>query len=615
MPLPGPTGGYRTAVAGGAHVSRLRTPLALALAALLAAPLAPPGRAAASPSVSVTTLAFTVEVGGRRCTIDADLHRPAGVDASHRAPAVLTTNGFGGSKTDRTTGAFARALASRGYVTLAWSGLGFGRSGCPISLDDPEIDGRAAARLVGFLGGTVAADDGTTTDIVLRDRPGDPRVGMIGASYGGAVQLATAAVDHRVDALVPFVTWHDLAHSLAPNAAEPPPGGSATAPGVYKYRWARGFFRAGELRGLVRPGPGASRAGAGGCLHFVAEACRTLRLLASGRYPAARAAPALAYARGVSPVSYLHRVTAPTLLVQGQADTLFPLDEAAATYRALRARGTETKMIWQSWGHSGGSRDPAPGELDLARGNWETSYVGRRVLAWFDHHLRHRAGADTGPAFAYYRDWVRSGPRYAGAAGFPVGTARRLHLSGDGRLVERRDEVRTGTRGYRNRPLPTSHSERPFAATAGLPDRAPYDAPGTHLGWTTDPLPGALDVVGMPKLSLEVASPRAERAGGSGDAADRLVLFAKLYDVAPDGTRSLIHRLVAPVRVPDVTRPFTVALPGIAHRFGAGHRLSLVIAASDTAHYGNRGVKPVAISSAPDAAGVLELPVTGPAPG
>src|SRR5436190_343025 len=143
----------------------------------------------------------------------ADLHRPrpAGVDAAHPAPAVLTTNGFGGSKADGSTDATAQAFAARGYVALAYSGLGFGRSGCPISLDDPRTDGRAASRLVDLLAGTRTADDGTRVDYVTKDGRGDPRVGMIGGSYGGAIQMATASVDHRVDALVPLITWNDLA--------------------------------------------------------------------------------------------------------------------------------------------------------------------------------------------------------------------------------------------------------------------------------------------------------------------------------------------------------------------------------------------------------------------
>jgi hypothetical protein len=46
----------------------------------------------------------------------------------------------------------AEELASEGYVVLSYSGLGFGGSGCPIELDDPDWDGKAASQLIIFLG-------------------------------------------------------------------------------------------------------------------------------------------------------------------------------------------------------------------------------------------------------------------------------------------------------------------------------------------------------------------------------------------------------------------------------------------------------------------------------
>lgn len=591
------------------RVPRSRAPLALALGAALAVPLAlTPPAAAAAGSYTVTPLTFTVQAAGRSCTVDADLYRPAGVDRDHPAPAVLGTNGFGGSKSDGSTDAIGKAFAQRGYVSLVYSGLGFGRSGCLISLDDPDLDGAAAARLVDFLGGKRAADDGTTADFVTLDAPGDPRVGMIGGSYGGAVQLATAAVEHRLDALVPMITWHDLAYSLDPNNAV----GSADVPGVFKWQWTNGFYLIGEGQPLLQPGLDPSRINSLACLHFVTQACRTIRTLNSGSYPADRTAELLAFARRVSPVSYLHRVKTPTLLVQGQADTLFNLNEATATYRTLRAQGTPVKMIWQSWGHSGGVTGPASGELDLSKGNLETSYVGRRVLAWFDRHLRKQTHVDTGPAFAYYRDWVTDPHHtYATADRLPV-LNRTLYLSGDGTLVDRRDEVARGTRGYTNWLIATSHSESSLAGLIGTQDSPPRDTQGTYLDWTSEPLDRPLDVVGAPRATLKVHSPKAERTQNSGDAADKLVLFAKIYDVAPDGTRTLVRRLVAPVRVPDVTKSFSVTLPGIVHRYETGHRLRFVIAASDDAYFGNKGIKPVTVVSGPGNTGMLQLPVAGP---
>ncbi|MEU6372223.1 CocE/NonD family hydrolase [Streptomyces sp. NPDC046909] len=576
-------------------------PLALLLGATLATPATP---AAATGQYTVTALKFTVQTGGRTCTIDADLYRPAGVDHAHRAPAVLATNGFGGSKSDGSTDALGKAFAERGYVSLVYSGLGFGNSGCLISLDDPAIDGTAASRLVDFLAGKRAADDGTKADFVTLDGKGDPRVGMIGGSYGGAIQLATASVDHRVDALVPMITWNDLAYSLDPNNAD----AHGTVPGAFKWQWANGFYLIGESQPITVPNLDPSRINSLGCLHFVTDACQTVRTLNSGSYPADRTAELLTYSRSVSAISYLHRVKAPTLLVQGQSDSLFNLNEATATYQTLKAQGTPTKMIWQSWGHSGGM---VAGELNLGSGDLESTYVGRRILGWFDRYLQKRKGTDTGPAFAYYRDWIADPTdTYATADRLPA-LSQKLYLSGDGKLVDNRSKVTRGSRTYTNWLVPTSHSESSLAGTVGLPDPAPYDTEGTYLGWTSEPLARTTDVVGAPRATLKVVSPKAERTQNSGDAADKLVLFAKLYDIAPDGTKTLVHRLVAPVRVADVTKSFTVTLPGIVHRYEKGHRLRFVIAASDDAYFGNRGIKPVTVVSAPGKTGVLELPVLG----
>jgi ABC-2 type transport system ATP-binding protein len=79
-----------------------------------------------------------------------------------------------------------------------------------------------------------------------------------------------------------------------------------------------------------------------------------------------------------------------------------------------------------------------------------------------------------------------------------------------------------------------------------------------------------------------------------------MVFFAKVYDVAPDGTATLIHRLIAPVRVPAaaVGQPVDIKLAGFAHRFGAGHRVRLVLCSTDQTSYNSKVADVLTVDSA-----------------
>ncbi len=110
-------------------------------------------------------------------------------------------------------------------------------------------------------------------------------------------------------------------------------------------------------------------------------------------------------------------------------------------------------------------------------------------------------------------------------------------------------------------------------------------------------------------MQLDAPVVAGTQAGGPGG---QPVVFAKLYDLGPDGEATeLPHRLVSPVRVADVTEPVTVELPGIVHRFAAGHRLAVVLAGGDLAYRGSTLPQQVALRTAPDAPHALTLPVTG----
>ncbi|MCW2984615.1 MAG: transporter ATP-binding protein, partial [Conexibacter sp.] len=398
----------------------------LLLIATLAGALPATASAADPPAISVRTVHVDTVVGpanDTHCDVVGDLYTPATATPATPAPAVLTTNGFGGSKDDQQ--AMATALAQRGYVVLSYSGLGFGGSGCRIELDDPDWDGKAGSQLVSYL---------ASLDDVRRDGPGDPRVGMIGGSYGGQIQYAVAGQDARVDTIVPIITWNDLAYSLTPNNTDLTSGVTSSTPGVAKYQWASLFTAVGITDGLQNIQADPSR-DVTTCPNFDARVCPAV---VEAGITGAPSPTTLQLLRHASVSSYIKDIKIPTLLLQGEADTLFNLDEAIATYQSLRSQGTPVKMVWQSWGHSNST--PAPGELGDGAGGYSPvdavgnlTAEGRVVEQWLDHYL---ADDPAAPAldFTYFRDWVPySGdatPAYGRADAYPAGTDQAVALGG-----------------------------------------------------------------------------------------------------------------------------------------------------------------------------------------
>ncbi len=608
------------------------------LAALVAAPLAvgaPAGaapRAAAAPAPTTFTtvpLTFSVKTGpddATTCEVLGDLRLPSSASAAKPAVALLSTNGFGGSKDDSGTqgnAAFAKQYADRGYVTLSYSGLGFGGSGCLIELDAPEWDGKVADQLAQFLAGRTGLATRTDTGLpyavpgLVRTQPGkafDPVVGMIGGSYGGEVQFAAASFG-RIDAIVPQITWNDLSYSLAPNntsqvrPAANPRGVTYATPGTEKVGWTTLFFALGFAQDLtnMQPEQLVAQATAGGlCPNFDQRACTAkIDLDADG----APDPSTLAFARGASVATYLDKVKIPVLLSQGQADTLFNLQEAIATYSALKKQGNDVKMVWQSWGHSDSS--PVPGELD-ANQPAQATFLSKVYAQWFDHYL---LGVGPKPSLdtQYFRDYVPYtgtdvAKAYASAPGYPVAPTQKMYLSGTDALVSDPKGVADGAARFASvvpAGLPSSYSEVPVAAQ----DQDVFDAPGTFAQFTTPVLTQDLDLAGVPALTVQLSSTSAAAASAAGPAG-QLVLFAKLYDLAPDGTITLQHRLTAPSRIASFDRPVRLELPGVVQRVPKGHRLAVVLAASDSDHRGNTLPGDVTVTTSKAAPGVLELPVT-----
>ncbi|MGW6984301.1 alpha/beta fold hydrolase [Streptomyces sp. NPDC054932] len=478
------------------------------------------------PGAAIDTSYFTA--GGGKGSGDGG--------GTEKRPAVLLGHGFGGSKDD--VRAQAERLARDGYAVLTWSARGFGRSEGRIGLNDPAYEVKDVSRLIDWL---------AARPEVQLDAADDPRVGVSGASYGGAVSLLAAGHDPRVDAIAPQITYWNLADSLFPN-------------GVFKKLWSGIFFTSGSTDAMQqavpgqRPGPAAA---APGCGRFQPELCAMYERVAVAGRPDAEARALLEQR---SPSAVGDRIKVPTLIVQGQDDSLFPLDQADAMARAIAANGAPVSVDWAAGGHDGGMR--------------EADRVEARVASWFDRHLKGDEGADTGPAFRVSRSGGidstdgevtlrgASSDRYPGLASGPV----------DFPLTGREQTFANPAGG-----APPALSSLPgiggqlAAFGAGLS----LDFPGQNARFESAPLAEDVRITGSPTITLKV---RSTAADGSA------VLFGKVYDVGPDGRQQVLpSQLVAPVRVENAQEGATVKLrlPAIDHSAAAGHRLLLVVAATD----------------------------------
>ncbi|MGY5135792.1 alpha/beta fold hydrolase [Streptomyces nigrescens] len=457
----------------------------------------------------------------------------AGGDSGGRRPAVLLAHGFGASKKDLRPQ--AERLARDGYAVLTWSARGFGKSTGSIGLNDPDGEVADVRRLIDWL---------AERPEVQLDKDGDPRVGMAGGSYGGAISLLAAGHDRRVDAIAPQITYWNLADALFPH-------------GVFKKLWAGIFFTtgsAGAPTGSAGPAPTTS----GGCGRFEPALCRMYERVAVSGKPDAAARALLAER---SPSAVGDRIKVPTLIMQGQTDSLFPLDQSDALYKKLRKNGAPVDVDWIAGGHDGGDR--------------ETARLEGRTKDWFDRYLKGDKHAGTGPGFRISRsggvDSTNGSVRLRGAH-----ADRYTGLDNDPRRIRLTGRPQT----FSNPPGagPPAISAVPGVGALGNLSSLgagglSLDFAGQYARFESAPLDTPVHLTGSPTATVHVRS----------DTPDA-VFFAKVYDVAPDGRRQVLpSQLVTPYRIKDADEGRTVRLrmPAVDHDFAAGHRLRLVLSATD----------------------------------
>jgi hypothetical protein len=500
--------------------------------------------------------------------LDVNVALPAAGDTG--LPLVVLSHGWGGRKLGA---AEMRRWAARGYAVLSLTARGFGDScgspasraadptGCArgwIRLDDVRYEARDVQHLAGLL-----ADQGIA----------DPqRVGVTGISYGGGVSLELAALRDRIvrpdgslapwtspggrpmriAGAVPEIPWSDLAYSLLPNGRTldytiTGPADDLEPPGILKQSYVSGLFGLGAGRGFYAP-PGADPDAdlPGWYALFTAGEPYGPQAQAIGRELAAHHSP-----YGVDH----SQPPAPTLIASGFTDDLFPVDEALRFWNRTRAEhpGTPLSLLFLDFGHARGQNKPA-----------DVAHYERRRFEWMDRYVKGdprvrplqgvEALTQTCPASAPsegpYRapTWRALHPgevRLRGAAAQTV-----LSAAGDPAIAAAIDPI-----GGQGACATTSAADEPGTASYRLPA-------ATGSGWT---------LLGSPTViaDLTVTGPFP-------------ALALRLWDVAPDGTQTLVAR---GLYRPDTSGRHVFQLHPGAWRYAPGHVPKLQLLGRD-APYG-----------------------------
>jgi len=483
-----------------------------------------PELAHAAPKVTLTEQRIN---GAGAVTLDTSLYLPLKTPA----PAILLAHGFTGDK--NSVAAQARTLAEHGYVVLTWTARGFGKSTGEISMNSPKSEVADVSKLIDYL---------STRREVIQQHTNDPLVGIAGDSYGGGISLMVAGYDQRIDAVAANITWNNLNHVLFPQNSED------LSPGPYKKFWAGTFFALATL----------PNAFGGECGTFAKEWCTAFKdAVATGTPTAADQKLLLAS----SPSTITSKITAPTLLMQGEADSLFPLTESIANAQGIHDAHPKVPlaMIWHSGGHDGGTDESK--RLQLATTNWFDKYLLNKKISFPVFQVTDTNGSislidSSVIAKLLQSDRLPIKPTYAT---IPLATPFAALVAPIG-----------GIPGAISS-LPGVGSALALAGNIGGVSAA--FLPGQSGFLETDPLKHPLTIVGPSEVTLKVSSNKPDAT-----------LFFSLVIRTASGQTKQPNGIVAPVhlsKIPATGSVVTIHLPAVVLDAAVGDKLAVAISTTD----------------------------------
>lgn len=410
-------------------------------------------------------------------------------------PVVLHSHGYGGTrvKTLAANGdlpsaqpmfpavtALAQTLPYHGYVVISFDERGHGESkpangGGQARIIDPALETQDARAILDW-----AHDNAGRFSIQRQTGTGlakDIKVGSLGGSYGGGFQLPLAALDPRLDTIVPVGTWHDLLYSLLPGDAVKlgfdgllcllgvNVGGVQNTPVVaalcnqVNINNPTAFnvrSRDNLVAALNRPTTQPRKVSD-------AELSDFFHRHGMGYFQAKQqAGQPWGYGESQAVLRKL-----PALFIQGNRDNLFNLTEAHWNQRYFQAAGGDVRLITTEGGHMNPLAYQTEGTTDCG-----TVAGIPAVLAWFDQHLK---GVNSDTVRAIPKVCISVADTVGAPAVTPVGLALNQvpvgSLSGRGAVPAKRASLSASVSSLATRPVfvPVTTIRGSGQVLAGIP--------------------------------------------------------------------------------------------------------------------------------------------------
>ena len=462
--------------------------------------------------------------------IDTSLFLPEVIPA----PAILLAHGFGSSK--EAVKESAQYYRDNGYVVLTWTARGFGKSSGQISMNAAQGEIADIKELISYL---------VTRKEIKKESSANPIVGIVGASYGGAAALLSAAADKRIDAAIADITWNNLNQALFPQSST-----DLSEPGPFKKVWTGTFFSLATLQ----------NAALGECGALAAQWCAAYKSAVINERPSAQEITLL---NSVSPSAVLSEISAPTLVSQGQSDSLFPLNESLKTFTALKKNNSAVSLIWHGGGHDGGTN--------------EDEYLRVQYLNWFDKYLN---GKDISiPTFQFTKtngsislqDSTVIPKNFFSTTAPDQATINSIDLLPKPALMAHP----IGGIPSAISSLPGIGSAGSVAATvvSGISGFSPAFLPGQSGFLESAKLQKAVSIVGPSRIKVRITS-------SSGEA----TLFFSLLSKSASGAITQPNGVVAPIKISGIPaggREITVELPSVILDAAVGDSLAVGISTTD----------------------------------